>query len=682
MPQEYFKRITLNNMPRLPLEGSIDITYRCPNNCRHCWLRVPADSQKEKDELSFEEIKGIVDEARQMGCRRWSISGGEPMIRPDFPEIFDYITSNSASYSINTNGTLITPKIAGLLKRKGSKMIALYGATKDVHDHITCNPGSFEAAMAGFAYLKEAEAGFTVQIIPMKDNYHQFPKMVELAQSLSRHYRVGAAWLYLSACGDEKVNQEIIRQRLAPKEVVELDKPDLAYKETMQEEQSKHQYREDKNEYLFSSCIKSCGSFHIDPYGKMTFCCFIKDSSMCYDLRTGSFKQGWDEFIPSLANKIKVTKEYKENCGSCELKNDCRWCPVYGYLEHRRFTVKVDYLCQVAEENKKFKQNWEKQHRRYYKIAGITIQVESDVPIAENTFHPKFKHFEVNDKRLLRPEECSDVGARNDTKCQSWHSLNNTKETGKEIIHIRHHFSLPELDGKDLGREVYRKAPWAVYKKGDSWIYLGISPQKDDKSLHRAVVFNNDHTRAEIYNDKEETFLKGNLHSLTMFPTDQILIARILADKEGCYLHSCGVNFEGKGLLFAGHSEAGKSTMANLLKGKAEILCDDRMIIRRTADGFKIYGTWSHGDVPDISANSVPLKAILFLEKAKENQIIPIEDKKEITRRILPVLIRPFVTADWWDKTLGLIDGISLEVPCYVLRFDKSGEVADVLRQL
>ena len=40
------------------------------------------------------------------------MSGGEPMLRPDFAEIFDHITSNSISYSINTNGTLITAKIA------------------------------------------------------------------------------------------------------------------------------------------------------------------------------------------------------------------------------------------------------------------------------------------------------------------------------------------------------------------------------------------------------------------------------------------------------------------------------------------------------------------------------------------------------------------------------------------
>ena len=140
------------------------------------------------------------------------VSGGEPMLRADFAEIFDYMTKNSLTYTLNTNGTLITPKLTKLLKRKGIKLIALYGANAGVHDHITRRSGSFEELMRGVAYLKEAGAGFTVQIVPMRDNYHQYQEMIKLAESLSPSWRLGAAWLYLSAHGDEAKNHEIIQQ--------------------------------------------------------------------------------------------------------------------------------------------------------------------------------------------------------------------------------------------------------------------------------------------------------------------------------------------------------------------------------------------------------------------------------------------------------------------------------------
>ena len=169
------------------------------------------------------------------------------------------------------------------------------------------------------------------------------------------------------------------------------------------------------------------------------------------------------------------------------------------------------------------------------------------------------------------------------------------------------------------------------------------------------------------------------MHSLTLFATDQILLAQVLADREGCYIHSSGVIFNDKGFLFVGHSDAGKTTMATMLKDKAEILCDDRMIVRRWKEGFRIHGTWSHGDLPEVSANSAPLKAFLFLEKADENRLIRIDNKKDAITKLLECMIRPLVTKEWWEKMLTLAEKMANEVPCYTLKFDKSGRVVDVL---
>ena len=124
------------------------------------------------------------------------------------PSSSSYVTAKATTYSLNTNGTLITPQIARLLRRKGSKMVAVYGATAEVYDHVTRNPGGFEALLQGLAYLKEAGAGFTVQLIPMRDNWHAVGR--RWWRSRSRGASTGGSarrGSIKSACGDARAQR-------------------------------------------------------------------------------------------------------------------------------------------------------------------------------------------------------------------------------------------------------------------------------------------------------------------------------------------------------------------------------------------------------------------------------------------------------------------------------------------
>lgn len=287
---------------------------------------------------------------------------------------------------------------------------------------------------------------------------------------------------------------------------------------------------------------------------------------------------------------------------------------------------------------------------RYYQIAGISLGIHADLPISDNTFEPKFNHFWVD-----APVEV--------------------------ILSLNHHFALPEINRSALGNAVYHMLPWAIYRLGSAWLYLGILSE-ENAPLFRVAIFNDKSTTGHIYSPDAENFLNGNIESLSLLPTDQIWLARVLADRQGCYLHAAGLILDGQGLLFVGHSGAGKSTIVTMLQNEGEILCDDRMIVRRWPEGFRIHGTWSHGEIPVVSPNSAPLRAILLLEQAPHNRLIPMTDRREIVRRLPFFVVKPLVTADWWEKTLDLVGAIAREVPVYRLQFDKSGKVIDVLKSL
>ncbi len=588
------------------------------------------------------------------------------MLRPDFPEIFDFLTYRATGYSINTNGTLITPEIAQLLKRKGAKMIAMYGATPEVYDAVTRNPGGFEKMMAGLELMRQAGAEFTVQLIPMRANWHQWPEMLALAKSLSSTWRVGAPWLYLSSDGTPQRNAEIAAQRLPPHDEIELDSPPHPAEDQL----PGHGGLEPcftaapQAARLFASCIAAKTSFHIDPYGQMSWCAFIKDPALRYDLRSGSVRQAWEEFIPSCADKVHGGEEWRTGCGTCRKRSSCRWCAVYSYLESGRYSAPLPYLCRMADEAVKYQEEWQADHRRYFQIAGITVRLESDLNLSEISFKPELASFSA-------------------------------EGPGTDNVTIHHSFLIPDLKGKDLGQEIYSKTPWVISRspRDGLWYYRGVGPDGADDSLHRVAVFKADHTHAAIYSPPHDAdqIRKNGWWSLSLFPTDQIWLAPLLADRSAALIHSSAAIVNGQGLVFVGHSSAGKSTTVRMLQEAArrpsasmqvEILCDDRNVVRRWPEGWRVHGTWSHGDVPDVSGASAPLRAILFLEQDQRNVLIPLLDRKQIWKRLLATLIKPAVTAEWWQKELAVLEQIVSEVPCYTMFFDQSGGIVPHLVEL
>ncbi|MEE9501667.1 MAG: radical SAM protein [Candidatus Aminicenantaceae bacterium] len=354
---------------RVPIGGSIEVTRRCPHKCIHCYNNLSmSDREAKHSELTYEEHCRILDEITEAGCLWLLYTGGEIFARQDFLDIYIYAKQKGLLITLFTNGALITPEIADNLAkwRPFSIEITLYGRTRETYEKITGIPGSYERCMQGIHLLKERGLPITLKTVVLTLNKHEIWEIKRFVEEdLDLEFRF-----------DAMINPRIdcsltpLDVRLTPQEVVELDvrNPKRAeeWKKFTEQQNGCAQPPEHKDELY--TCGAGVAGFAIDPSGRLSVCEFVREH--VWDLRSGSFRQGWENFFPKVRCK-KITRRTK--CITCSIKAMCGMCPANGKLENGNPEEPVDFLCHVA-------------HLRAYAI-GIPVPAHGDCGYCKSGEH-------------------------------------------------------------------------------------------------------------------------------------------------------------------------------------------------------------------------------------------------------------------------------------------------------
>ena len=179
-----------------------------------------------------------------------------------------------------------------------------------------------------------------------------------------------------------------------------------------------------------------------------------------------------------------------------------------------------------------------------------------------------------------------------------------------------------------------------------------------------------------------DRYRNGQHNALTLFNSDQVLFSKLLCDRDGLILHSNGFQWAGKGFLLAGKSGSGKSTLSGMLKQRGfNILCDDRMFLRRLKSRFQIHGSWCHGSVPDAANRSAPLDALFFLRQSRQDKIELMTDKNTISRLMVQSMVKPFLDKEDWEKTLDTLSDLIRRTRIYTLYFNLSGSICGKIKE-
>jgi hypothetical protein len=223
---------------------------------------------------------------------------------------------------------------------------------------------------------------------------------------------------------------------------------------------------------------------------------------------------------------------------------------------------------------------------------------------------------------------------------------------------------------------------WSMFRTGDEY-YLTLNPFAADGSecitrfelpLEKAIVYC---ARMDIL----EVEGKRMVQNPFTYPLDQLLLTFALAQKEGALIHSSGVDFHGRGFIFSGRSGAGKSTLSRnfALKGY-EVLSDDRIVVRRIDNSFRIFGTPWSGEAGIARNKDLPLDGIFFIRHGTEHVIKKITPT-EAVERLMPVTSIPWFDEKIMLSILSFCEDVVSHVPAYELSFTPDIGVVDLFEK-
>jgi radical SAM protein with 4Fe4S-binding SPASM domain len=169
--------------PSAPLRVDLALTFRCQNNCVHCYAGGP----HETSELTIEQWKEVIDRLHQIGVFILTFTGGEPTLREDLPELLLYAQNKGLVTGLVTNGRRLTDKsYVENLEKTGLDFVqvTLESHKPEIHDLMTATKGSWKETVAGIKNVIPTQIYATTNTTLSKHNAPDFLETVDFLKEL------------------------------------------------------------------------------------------------------------------------------------------------------------------------------------------------------------------------------------------------------------------------------------------------------------------------------------------------------------------------------------------------------------------------------------------------------------------------------------------------------------------
>ncbi len=321
---------------RVPFTGSLALTHRCNLGCVHCYARE--DGERPSAELPTQRWLEILADIQEAGCLFLLLTGGEPLLRGDFAEIYSFARKKGFLVTLFTNATLVDDRLLGLFRELPPRLVevSLYGADAGMHDRITGVPGSFAEVLRGIEALRAAGIVVGLKSVLMTENIDGFPAIENLARSLGLRFRFDAA-IFPRLAGDRRP----LGLRVPAERAVALE---MADPHRLEEWRGFYEaFRGSAGGNGLYDCGSGVNTFHVDSQGVLYPCLMVK--SVAHPLAHGGFREGW---AAAFNDFRKGQMAPGLPCRGCDKKLLCGYCPGFFEMENGADDRPSEYLCAIG----------------------------------------------------------------------------------------------------------------------------------------------------------------------------------------------------------------------------------------------------------------------------------------------------------------------------------------------
>lgn len=163
-----------------------EITDECLNSCVHCSSCLSGTNSFPRV-IDYRKLKQLAEIFWNAGFKRITLSGGEPVLHPQFNEVVNELSNLNFEINLYTSGVYPhghLQAIAPSIPKVGKAIVSFFSYKEVVHDGITGNPGSFSKTLATIRELIAKEVNVEVNIVPMELNRSDMTQTASFLKSI------------------------------------------------------------------------------------------------------------------------------------------------------------------------------------------------------------------------------------------------------------------------------------------------------------------------------------------------------------------------------------------------------------------------------------------------------------------------------------------------------------------